>query len=87
LPAILMSQARASSTAPARTSDVRSATESRPGSFVWAYRGRIRTISSSLSGHASLDQLQEYLNEVDNDFLADAAMAKLTEIKKKNQSD
>jgi hypothetical protein len=32
----------------------------------------------SESGHSSLDQLQEYLNEVDQEHLADAAMVKLS---------
>lgn len=31
-----------------------------------------------VSGHASLDQVQEYLNEVDQERAADAAMAKLS---------
>jgi integrase len=31
----------------------------------------------SVSGHSSLDQLQEYLNEVDQERSADAAMMKL----------
>lgn len=50
-----------------------------------AHAGATGVEMMAVSGHASLDQLQEYLNEVDNDFLADAAMAKLTETKTKTK--
>jgi integrase/recombinase XerD len=34
----------------------------------------------AISGHSSLDQVQEYLNEVDQERAADAAMSKLSTV-------
>ena len=42
-----------------------------------AHRGATASEMQAISGHSSLDQLQEYLNEVEQEKLASAAMAKL----------
>jgi hypothetical protein len=49
-----------------------------------AHAGASGVEMMAVSGHSSLDQLQEYL-EVDQDMAAEAAMAKLTEIKPKTK--
>jgi hypothetical protein len=41
-------------------------------------RSNRRRIDVGVSGHSSLDQLQEYLNEVDQEHLAEATMTKLS---------
>lgn len=43
-----------------------------------AHAGATGVELMAVSGHASLDQVQEYLNEVDQERAADAAMAKLS---------
>jgi integrase len=43
-----------------------------------AHAGAAGVELMAVSGHASLDQVQEYLNEVDQERAADAAMAKLS---------
>jgi integrase/recombinase XerD len=45
---------------------------------ILAHNGATGVELMSESGHSSLDQLQEYLNEVDQEHLADAAMVKLS---------
>jgi integrase len=45
---------------------------------ILAHAGATGVELMSVSGHSSLDQLQEYLNEVDQEHLADAAMMKLS---------
>jgi hypothetical protein len=42
-----------------------------------AHAGATGVELMAVSGHSSLDQLQEYLNEVDQERSADAAMMKL----------
>jgi integrase len=42
-----------------------------------AHRGATASEMQAISGHSSLDQLQEYLNEVEQAQLAEAAMARL----------
>jgi integrase/recombinase XerD len=48
---------------------------------ILAHAGATGVELMSVSGHSSLDQLQEYLNEVDQERSADAAMMKLTRTK------
>ena len=44
---------------------------------ILAHRGATANQMQAISGHASLKQLQEYLDEVEQEQLADAALAKL----------
>jgi integrase len=44
---------------------------------ILAHRGATAVELQAISGHSSLAQLQEYLNEVEQERAADAALAKL----------
>jgi integrase/recombinase XerD len=45
-----------------------------------AHAGATGVELMAVSGHSSLDQVQEYLNEVDQERAADAAMTKLAKV-------
>jgi hypothetical protein len=53
---------------------------------ILAHSGATASQMQALSGHSSLKQLQEYLDEVEQEQLADAALARL-EIKTATASD